>query len=170
MNIKTFFSITFLTIVSAGFIAISIGMYFMVKDIHLNEKNKKTGLITFCKKLNKKEKIFNPKGFPIPISINTFAIKLDNEEYFYCIHEPSQDYSKYKKAISLGDEVTIYYRKQTKKLKYNVIQLEKQGEVIVSIEKYKRNNGVIPWLFFGLGLVIAWGSYYTYKKRKVHNT
>jgi hypothetical protein len=163
---KKTLTVIFVSIVSILWLSAGIGFFFYVDSMELSERNKITGVISTCETVGQNKMITSPRGVIVPIHLDSYVFTLDKSDYIFTIHDPSQDYSVYEKELKKGDTVTVYYNELSKKIDYNVFQLDKNGKHIVTIDKFRHNMGFIPWIFIGLGLVFAWAAFRVYKSKK----
>ncbi|MNQ04244.1 hypothetical protein D3C85_169580 [compost metagenome] len=79
----------------------------------------------------------------------------------------SQNYNDLLQKVNIGDKVKVYYQANTNKdenININLIQLEKDGKIIINKSEYEQKEGSLLYIGLIAGFFIFYLSYRNYKR------
>lgn len=118
-------------------------------------------------KQNQYEEIIIDKGIGIHYGSknqksNVFFITLKNLNENLGIYRISNDYKDLLQKVNIGDKVKVYYEElssTSENININLIQVEKDGKIIISKNEYEKREGSLFYIGLIGGLVFLYITY-----------
>lgn len=96
-----------------------------------------------------------------------FFISLKNLDKDLGVYRMSKNYNDLLQKVNIGDKVKVYYQANSNKdenININLIQLEKDGKIIINKSEYEQKEGSLLYIGLIAGFFILYLSYRNYKR------